>query len=118
MFAEVVRAGSEIDNLGAIRNGRTAFVGHARWLDHLNVGFRITAMRSRFLVYDDDATLDATVDEMEILVSSFWHFRACVSVSKLLPSATLAKTVWGMIRLPRRRNWEPRMFSLRKYGLS
>lgn len=73
MFAEVVRAGSEIDNLGAIRNGGTAFVGHARWLDHLNVGFRITAMKSKFLVYDDDATLDATVDEMEILVSSFWH---------------------------------------------
>ena len=118
MFAEVVRAGSEIDNLGAIQNGRTAFVGHARWLDHLNVGFRITAMRSRFLAYDDGAPLDATIDEMEILVSSFWHFRACVSVSKLLPSATLARTVWRMIRLPRWRNWEPRMFSLRKYGLS
>jgi hypothetical protein len=71
-------------------------------------------LRGAGLAYDDDAPLDAIVEEM--LVSSFWRFRARESALK--PSGGFARRVWPTLGLPGRREWERRVFVAREYGLS
>jgi hypothetical protein len=61
------------------------------------------------LAYDDDAPLDVIVEEMP--VSSFWRFRA-------RGSGGFARRVWETLGLPGRRNWEPKEFVIREYGLT